>query len=174
MKNKYKPLLILLGIDVLFSVSFFIFHGHIIVSSEAELIIIPVIFVANILIAIILGLLKILRVLKFNIYKIFLLNAVIACIIFLLVDFSWGYYYEKMNYKTMTFRLANQDYQLVLTYRDTSYYIDKIWPGTAQPVMSGKYEMKNGRIEFNNNNFVVDQDSLSGFVNGKKLKLTTE
>jgi hypothetical protein len=173
MKNKYYPLLFLLGADILLSLVY-ILTGNAGPSSESELFVIPFAFIVNIVIALILGILKVLGLLKHNTYKIFLLNAVAACIIYVLFDFSWSYYQQKINYKTMTFRVANQDYELVLRYKDTSYYIDKIWPGTAQPIMSGKYEMKNGMIEFNNNNFIVDQDSLSGFVDNRKLKLTTE
>jgi hypothetical protein len=171
-KNK-NALIILLGIDILLS-SVYILTGNSGPNSESELLVIPFALVINIVLALILAILRIVRLLKYNVYKVFLLNAVIACIVYILLDFSWSYYQQKINYKTMTFKVANQDYELVLTYRDTSYYIDKIWPGTAQPVMSGKYQMKDGRIEFNNNNFIIEQDSLSGFVENRKLKLISE
>jgi len=107
---------------------------------------------------------------KNKLYKALLLNSIVASIIFYLLFSLWFYYEHKLNYKLMTFKVYNTDYELELSYRDSSYSISRTRINSSYSqyfeIMSGKYKTKADRIFLIDsvNTMTVYKDSLYGFA----------
>jgi hypothetical protein len=179
MKNKYQQFLILIGIDI-FILTILILYLHADQSVAIIVIfILPIILLVNIVLALVLWLFR------NKIYKMFLLNAVVACVIFGLLFSAWFYYRRKTSYKIMTFNIDKTNYELELGYRDSSYDISEIPNDSLSKgfergnigIMRGRFEIKNGRIYLMDSIKImtVYQDSLAGFGGDyPKLGLTTQ
>ncbi len=177
MINNYKTLLIFIIIDFILPILFFTFFGYPSPSAEAELLIIPIIFILNFLFAMVLGVLRITKLLKTNIYKTFIINAFVGCLIYLIVDFSWHYILDKINYRRMIFQVEKQKYELELIYKYSTFEIFEKHDGYGTgPIMEGTFQIKGDSVLLNYKDdiMLVYKDSLAGFKNYPKLVLNNE
>jgi hypothetical protein len=100
-------------------------------------------------------------------YLPFILNSVIAVIIFHLLFSGWYTFTDYKNFKRMQFSSADKKYELLLDNRDTSYSFFEL--GSSSKFMGGGYKISNDSIYLIDNlsPMVVYKDTLTGFSKEK-------
>ena len=165
MQPKYKSLLIriliAIAVDVLLLSIFIIWMHPTPEESILEYLLLLAIFVINI------GFAVVSKYIMKLLYLPFILNSVIAVVIFHLLFKGWYAYNDHKNFKRMLFTSANKKYELLLDIRDTSHSFLKI--GSSNKFMGGEYKINNDSIYLIDNlsPMIVYKDTLIGFAKEK-------
>ena len=127
--------------------------------SIVEILIVPLIFAINIVLAILF---------RFTLQRkkwatVLFINSIIAVIVFHLFFKLWFYYYDYKNFKEYFFTINGKKYELNIDRRDTSYTFYELFDGSSVSFKEGKYTYKKDSI-------ILVDDSKHLLVFNNKLK----
>ena len=168
MQPKYKSLFIkisiAIGIDVILLSVCIIWMQATPDISIVEILLLPAIFIINI------GLGVASKFIIPKLYAVFLINSVLAAIIFHLLFNGWFTYKDHENFKRLDFTSSKKKYELLLDYRDTAYsFSDVSNIGSSTEFMRGQYKISKDSVYLIDtvNQMIVYKDTLIGFAKNK-------
>ncbi|MBE9584025.1 DUF4040 domain-containing protein [Mucilaginibacter sp. JRF] len=135
-KHLLKALITLLVIDVGLLAAFIWWMDATPDVSIAELLIVPTIFIVNLIIGLVIYYSTNYRVIG----KAFAYNSVVASLVFHSLFYTWFLYYDRTHFDTFYFNQNGKQFEVLLDKRDTSYSMFEIGDGSTLEFNSGKYE----------------------------------
>jgi hypothetical protein len=172
-KQLLKALLILLILDIVVLAAFIWWMDATPDVSIAELLIVPIIFIINVILGLILRY-KSIYIITGNA---FVCNSVIASLVFHSLFQTWFHYYDRAHFKRSYFDLSGKKYELLLDKRDTSYSMFELGNGSALEFKHGKYEQHQDTVVLGDstNRLFFFPNYLIGYPkNGDKIRLKDE
>jgi hypothetical protein len=172
-KQLPKALIILLLLDVVVLAAFVWWMDATPDVSIAELLIVPIIFMINLITGIILRYGTTYKVTG----KAFAFNSIISSLVFHCLFYAWFLYYDRTHFESFYFNRHGKQYELLLDRRDTSYSMLELGSGSALEFKRGMYEQHRDTVVLSDSTrrLFIYQTHLIGYPkNGDKIILKNE